>query len=113
VSTVASVGVAASHLSELAVSTDSEQVKVTINQLTDLLSPASPGVFSPVSNEYIVICFIGKLTCCVRVLDQKLIIYSYSSCFLFDVCLFKELFDTVNSCDILSFLRDVRLHCCI
>ena len=31
----------------------------------------------------------------------------------FSVSTLKELFDTVSSCDILSFLRDIRLYSCI
>jgi len=45
------VNVALSHLKQLILSTDSEQVKVTINQLCDLLSPA-PGVFSSTCSNY-------------------------------------------------------------
>jgi len=41
------VSVAMSHLKQLMLSTDNEQVKVTVNQLCDLLSPPAPGMSSP------------------------------------------------------------------
>ena len=33
--------------------------------------------------------------------------------YFFFVTTLRELFDTVNSCDILSFLRDIRLYSCL
>jgi len=50
--TVERIGLSLSHLRQLALSADSEQLKATINQLCDLLSPAAPGVFLPVCNMY-------------------------------------------------------------
>jgi len=43
--TVECVSAAVSHLSQLTLSTDSDQVKETINQLCGLLTPAATGVW--------------------------------------------------------------------
>jgi len=50
-----------SHLKQLIFFTDNEQVKTTINQLCDLLSPAAPGTFLPAYSTYRWTIYIANL----------------------------------------------------
>ena len=99
------IGVTMSHLKHVILSTDNEQVKLAINRLCELLSPAEPGVFLPV------LAFLYENTSTLWAIKVCNFICKYNSCMSWRVMFFGWEGDLAESNGSLPLGDDLKVTC--